>query len=122
MRELMWDFDLTLNDVSAALFVSSRQLQRAFAHTGSLGFRHELANMRVKEAARLLHENPRRSVASVAAAVGYRQSSFFAKTFRQQLGKPPGVWRRQCRERAREASVQQLDWDTFSADALHLAA
>ena len=109
MRSQMADADLTLGDIAHQLYVSPRQLQRAFASVGSPGFRSELSGIRVREAAWLMHRNPRHSVATVAAAVGYRHPPFFAKTFRRQLGKPPGLWRRQCQSRLHDvAAARQL--------------
>jgi transcriptional regulator GlxA family with amidase domain len=115
MQARLGEADLTLTEVADTLFVSVRQLQRAFASSGSAGFRHELARMRVREGAQIIHQHPERSIASVAAAVGYRQPPFFAKTFREQLGKSPGVWRRQCQGHARDAAAQGPENDLLAA-------
>ena len=107
MRTGLTDCELTLSDIAGQLYVSPRQLQRAFAEVGSAGFRNELAGMRVREAARLILRNPHRSVAAVAAAVGYRHPPFFAKTFREVLGKSPGAWRQECLARTHEATRER---------------
>jgi transcriptional regulator GlxA family with amidase domain len=121
MQQRLSESDLTLCDIAATLFVSPRQLQRAFAHMDSPGFRYELTCLRIREAARLIHENPKRSVAATAKAVGYRQSSFFAKTFREQLGKPPGLWRRQCRDNLRMRAAAEDDLSALDVNALYIS-
>lgn len=97
MNEHQADPSFGLVTASAALFVSSRHLQRAFAACGSRGFCFELARMRSHLAAAILRENPRKSVAAVTVAVGYRHPPHFAKVFRTHVGIAPGQWRRECR-------------------------
>lgn len=99
MEERLGEEKLTLGEIAKGLYVSRRQLQRAFAELGSEGFRRELVRMRINRAVRLFYAYPHLSVSQVAGVVGYRHAPFFAKIFRKQVGCAPGEWRRRCRER-----------------------
>lgn len=107
MQQRLGERDLSLAAVASDLFVSSRALQRAFAHVGSQGFRHELAVMRVTRAVQIFQAQPQLTVAQVASAVGYAHAPFFARTFRRQLGCAPGEWHRRCMGRHRHPSSQR---------------
>ena len=102
MQARLSERDLKLTCVSGELFVSSRQLQRAFFEAGSEGFRRELSKMRVTRAVQLFYNQPQLSVAQVAASVGYSHAPFFARTFRSQMGCAPGEWHRRCLRRKRK--------------------
>ena len=105
MRARYSDVQFGLPQAAAQLYVSPRQLQRAFARHSTKPFRAHLTQMRVRQAARLLVEHPRMSVADVTAAVGYRQPAHFAKAFRAHYGMSP----RRYRQAARHAAVQLPD-------------
>lgn len=80
-----------LADVAGELATSPRQLERAFAAAGTT-FRDALARVRVERAAIML-EDREKTVAEIAAAVGYRQPAHFAKAFRRVLGLSPAEYR-----------------------------
>lgn len=84
--------DLTLADVARELAVSPRHLQRILAETGETTFRTLLARVRLREAARML-ETSIAPVRVIAARVGYRQPTQFAKAFRRQHGVTPSAYR-----------------------------
>jgi AraC-like DNA-binding protein len=65
---------LTLPLVAGALSSSPRQIQRAYAQFGELGFQEELRGRRMAVAAHLLAEQPAIAVRDVARLVGYRQA------------------------------------------------
>jgi len=110
MKRRMNDPDLSLQDIASSLFVSSRHLQRLFAQSDSKGFCYELAGMRVRYAAELIYRDPSLSVAEAAQLVGYRQASFFAKTFKAHLKRQPGEWRKHCRlKRQMQVAQRQLE-------------
>ena len=72
---------LTLGGVARRLFVSRRQLQRAFAQSANGNFRSHLCWIRMERAAELLSQGW--TVRATAQAVGYRQPAQFAKAFRR---------------------------------------
>jgi transcriptional regulator GlxA family with amidase domain len=88
--------DLALASVAHEIATSRRQLQRAFAETGTT-FSRELQRIRMRRAAQLLLQGSL-PVHTVADAVGYRQPAQFAKVFRRHHGAPPSNFRR-SRER-----------------------
>ena len=92
---------LTLETVARALASSPRQLTRAFAQCGELGFHEELQTRRLNVAAQLLIEQPGIPVRDVARLVGFRQASHFARAFRDRYGLTPATFRAEGRAYAR---------------------
>ncbi len=82
------DAHLSLAAVAAEIATSARQLQRVLAEAGGTSFRRELHLVRMRHAAELLRDG-RRPVKEVAAAVGYRHATQFAKAFQRQYGVTP---------------------------------
>jgi AraC-like DNA-binding protein len=90
---------LTLAAVAGALSSSPRQVQRAYAQFGEVGFHEDLRARRMAAGAQLLAEQPAIAVRDVARLVGYRQAPHFARAFRRRFGVPPARFREQARER-----------------------
>ncbi len=84
---------LTLAVLARALCSSPRQLQRAYAQFGDLGFREDLQEQRLAAAATLLAEQRSIPVRDVARLVGYRQAPHFARAFRRRYGLAPASFR-----------------------------
>ena len=82
---------LTVDDLARSTFASRRQLQRAFAESGT-SVSERLLAVRMERGAALLRD-PGLTVEEVARAVGYCQPSQFAKAFRRHHGCPPSRWR-----------------------------
>jgi len=80
--------DLTIDEVAARVLVSRRVLQRAFDDYLGQPFRAHLTTIRMARAADLLAETDE-PVQVVAARVGYRQPTQFAKAFRRAHGCSP---------------------------------
>ena len=85
------DDGLTVANLARRIFTSTRQLQRAFTEAGT-SFQACLLAVRMERAAELLLETSL-PVARVAALVGYRQPSQFAKAFRRYQGQAPSAFR-----------------------------
>ncbi|HEX8067067.1 MAG TPA: helix-turn-helix transcriptional regulator [Thermoleophilaceae bacterium] len=96
--------ELELDAVARRLATSRRQLQRAFAESGSTSFRTHLAEVRMRKAFELLREGSL-PVRDVASSVGYRQAAQFAKTFRRHHGRAPSSVRREALAPPREPEV-----------------
>jgi AraC-like DNA-binding protein len=101
---------LTLAAVAAAVSSSPRQVQRAYAQFGEVGFQEDLRARRMAAAARLLAEQPAISVRDVARLVGYRQAPHFARAFRRRYGLAPARFRERARaHRAQTAERSRCD-------------
>ena len=90
------DQGLTVDSLSKELFVSRRQLQRAFTEAGT-SVQESLHAVRMERAGELLQDTSV-PVAEIARSVGYRHSAQFAKAFRRYHGVPPSHWRRGAEE------------------------
>jgi len=97
------DQGLTVDSLSKRLFVSRRQLQRAFTEAGT-SVQESLHAVRMERAAELLHDTSM-PVAEIARSVGYRHSAQFAKAFRRYHGVPPSQWRRRAGGKHRYAKA-----------------
>jgi AraC-like DNA-binding protein len=100
---------LTLDAVARALASSPRQITRAFAHCGEVGFHEELNTRRLNVAAQLLIEQPAIAVRDVARLVGFRQASHFARAFRSRYGLTPAAFRAEGRAYARGARSRSAE-------------
>jgi AraC-like DNA-binding protein len=78
--------------VAAALAISSRTLQREL-RDGRTTFARELDLAR-RELSAVLLADPERSIAEVAAALGFSESSAFTRAHRRWTGHAPGTGRR----------------------------
>ena len=83
--------DLSLRDVALQIATSPRQLQRGYAEVGQTTFSAHRTEARMRRARELLERGE--SVREVAAAVGYREPSHFAKVFRGRFGSCPSAFR-----------------------------
>ena len=77
-------------DVAKTCGMSPFRFSRAFKEVFGVTFRDYLLDFRLKEACRLL-ENPATAVTDVAYAVGFNDASYFARVFKQRLGRPPST-------------------------------
>ena len=89
IRARLADPDLSPSAVADALHVSCRTLYAAFASTEE-SIAAEIRRQRLERAHALLVDPARpRSIAKVAAAVGFRNASHFSRTFRAEYGANP---------------------------------
>ena len=79
---------IRIEEVARRVAVSPRQLQRAFADEGELGFRSYLRRIRMSHAHRLLATTDL-PVKEIAQRVGYGNPSQFSKAFKRVHGIPP---------------------------------
>lgn len=73
--------------------LSVAQYRRVFQRTFGVSPVAHLRRLRMEQACRLLQYTDR-TVESIAQEVGYAEPSFFARTFKQMIGTPPGAYRR----------------------------
>lgn len=80
----------TLEDVAASLHISARTLIRRLKDEGTSY--QQLLDEEQKRLARLFLDNPRHTVESVAAALGYHDVSTFRRAFKRWFGVPPSEY------------------------------
>jgi AraC-like DNA-binding protein len=90
----------TINDIAAALHVSSRTLQRRLQDAG-VSFQRLLEEARHQLARNYLN-NPLLELNEAAYLLGYEDANSFVRAFRGWEGVPPARWRE--RQRAKTAS------------------
>ena len=88
------DHRLSVDSLSRSVYVSRRQLQRAFTEAGT-SVQECLHAVRMQRAAELLRET-RLPVSEITRSVGYRHSAQFAKAFRRYYGQAPTQWRKEA--------------------------
>jgi AraC family transcriptional regulator, regulatory protein of adaptative response / methylphosphotriester-DNA alkyltransferase methyltransferase len=96
LMEAEYASDVALHDVAHRIATSPRQLQRCFDEHHELTFRQSLARIRMERAAELLLDT-NLPVRAIAARVGYRQPTQFAKAFAREHGVAPTQFRAQHR-------------------------
>ena len=92
---------IRLADVASEAGLSPRHLTRLFRARFGRPPMAELLEMRLREAQRLLRQDPRRTARSVARACGFRQAPYFTRCYRARFGCAPSADRgREGREEA----------------------
>lgn len=84
--------DLTLDSIAEAVYLSSSYASRLFKKVRKQSIMNYLAQVRMEEAKRLLH-NPNYLIDTVAVKIGYRDASYFTKVFKRYEGITPTQYR-----------------------------
>ena len=74
------------------LGISPRSVQSLFAQRATTPSAYILRR-RLDRAAELLSGDPARSITDIAFDLGFNDSAYFTRCFRQQFGAPPSAWR-----------------------------
>lgn len=96
--------------------MSPFRFSRAFRKSTGITFQEYVIRARIKESCRLL-ENPAVSISDVAYAVGFNDSSYFARLFRRYTGQSPSEYRQPAVAPEDEGAIQFLRLSL--ADNLH---
>lgn len=83
----------TVEELGREAGLSRSALHERFVQYVGAAPMHYLAHWRVQVGARLLRESTR-TVATVAAEVGYESEAAFSRAFKRLVGAPPAAWRR----------------------------
>lgn len=83
---------LSMQSVCDEIGISQTYMSRLFRKYSDTTFNAFLTQCRIEAAKKLLHEKPDLLLYDVAACVGYEDSSYFTKVFRQYTGKTPSQW------------------------------
>ncbi len=93
-EKLFCDEDLSLGRLSDALGLSKNQLSQFLNTYHEKNFNNFVNGYRVKEAKKILSEEPGRQIISIALAVGFNSYSAFHSTFKKETGMTPAEYRR----------------------------
>lgn len=83
---------LSMQSICDELGISQTYLSRLFRKYSNTTFNALLTQCRIEAAMQLLREKPDLLLRDIAACVGYEDSSYFTKVFRQYTGKTPSQW------------------------------
>ena len=81
-----------MQSVCDEIGISQTYLSRLFRKYSNTTFNAFLTKCRMEAAMQLLLEKPDLLLRDVAACVGYEDSYYFTKVFRQYTGKTPSQW------------------------------
>jgi AraC-like DNA-binding protein len=93
-EKLFCDEDLSLGRLSDALGLSKNQLSQFLNKYHEKNFNSFVNGYRVNEAKKILLEEPKRQIISIAFAVGFNSYSAFHSTFKKNTGLTPADYRR----------------------------
>jgi AraC-like DNA-binding protein len=99
------DESLSLARVAELMELSTHQLSELVNTRLQVGFSRLVRQARVRDAQRMLIEEPRASVLSVGLAVGFASQSTFYVAFKEELGVVPGQYRKQT-QRTQTTEIQ----------------
>lgn len=83
---------LSMQSICDEIGISQTYLSRLFRKYSDVTFNAYLTQCRIEAAKQMLREKPDLLLYDVAACVGYEDSSYFTKVFRQYTGKTPSQW------------------------------
>jgi len=86
------DPELSTGMLADELGISPRSVQNLFAKAATTPSAYILRR-RLERAAELLAGDPALSITDLAFELGFNDSAYFARCFRQQFGAPPSAWR-----------------------------
>jgi AraC-like DNA-binding protein len=88
------DPELTLQSLSIALDMSGHQLSRLLNRELGMNLRSYINSHRLREAKRLLREEPLRPILDIAFAVGFNSKTTFNTAFMKETGMSPSRYRK----------------------------
>ena len=86
--------DLSLNDVADVVHVSPSYLSRVFSRELGVPVKKYLIDLRLDQAKRLLLST-NKLIGEISLAVGYQDTSYFCRIFKQREGCSPNQFRAQ---------------------------
>jgi two-component system response regulator YesN len=89
--------DLTLDNVAQEFYYSTAYFSRLFKQKTGKTFLTFLTECRMEKAELLLRDEPDLGISGIAKKVGYGDSNYFARVFKQYSGRTPSIYRRELR-------------------------
>lgn len=86
--------DVCIEDIAGHFGKSRRQIERTFLQTVGVPLKFFCTLTRLRQAARLIAEPSRRSLAAIASDAGYSDQAHMTRDFRRLAGATPGQLRR----------------------------
>jgi AraC-like DNA-binding protein len=86
--------DLNLQSLSARLLITPHQLSSILNDSFSKNFNSFTNSFRIREAKRLLLQNPEKTILEIAFLVGFNSTSSFYTFFFRDTGVSPGAYRK----------------------------
>ena len=86
--------EISLTSLAARLGITPEHLSRSFKAQTGFGFNEYLTLLRLRHAEIMLHNEPGRSVGEIAYAVGFNDSNYFSKRFKEIYGTSPTAVRK----------------------------
>ena len=99
------DPELDLETVVSETGVNRNKVNDILKAEMGCTFTGSLNKLRLTEASRLLLEDSRASIAEIAYSVGYKNSSYFNKLFKEEYECTPKAFREVCKKKAREPAL-----------------
>ena len=99
------DSELDLETVVSETGVNRNKVNEILKAEMGYTFIAYLNKLRLTEASRLLVENTSASIAEIAYSVGYKNSSYFNKLFKEEYQCTPKAFRDACKKEAREPAA-----------------
>ena len=90
----LYSSDISLSAIAKLISVTPEHLSRKFKSETGFGFNEYLTLIRLQHAEHMLKNEPGRSVGDIAYAVGFNDSNYFSKRFREIYGITPRDARR----------------------------
>lgn len=88
-----YSYNITVEDIADYVGLSRSHLFRSFQNVLKVSPKEYLTSFRMKQACYLL-EHSRLSITAIANSVGFDNSLYFSKVFRQEKGMPPREYRK----------------------------
>jgi AraC-like DNA-binding protein len=88
------DEDITLGSLAKALSVTPHQLSEFMNERYNMNFRSFINRHRIREAERILVEEPDSSILSIAFVIGFNSKTTFFRAFEKQTGMRPQEYRK----------------------------
>ena len=92
MKSHLSDSSLTVDQISAEVFLSASRFGVLFKQESSAAFYDYLTELRISRAIHLL-ENTRMKIYEIAEQTGYKSSQYFSQIFSQRTGHKPLYFR-----------------------------
>ncbi|WP_244904846.1 helix-turn-helix domain-containing protein [Cellvibrio mixtus] len=90
--------ELDLDTMVAAINVTRAKINDILKSELGYTFISYLNKLRLTEAARLLAEKPEANVGEIAGSVGYKNTSYFNKLFKEEYGCTPKTYKSVCKK------------------------
>ncbi len=113
--EVHYNEELSLERAAAEVRMSPPYLSRAFKKSVGMSFVDYVHATRVQRARALLRDSEM-SVKEIAAAVGFADSNYFSRVFKQQTGVTPSAYRDKLVFRGQNHAVHETERDQAAQD------